>query len=65
MAMRVPVPHYEMCVENFLKSEKKMCRSPPPPPPLSDFFRAGAKFYDIFVILPPLSKHPGAAPAVG
>ena len=23
MAMIVPVPHYEMCVEFFLKSEKK------------------------------------------
>ena len=41
MAMIVPVSHYEMCVEIFLKSEKK-CVGVPPPPPLSDFFRACA-----------------------
>ena len=36
-----------------------MCRSPPPP---SDFFMAGAKKFGSRDILPPLSKHPGAAP---
>ena len=37
----------ENLLEIVLKSEKKICVGfpPPPPPPLSDFFRAGAKFY--------------------
>ena len=48
---------------------KKCVGFPPPPPPLSDFFRARAKFWgsrsssETFCPPPPLSKHPGAAPA--
>ena len=33
IVMIMPLPHYENLLEIFLKSEKKMCRSPPPPPP--------------------------------
>ena len=32
MAMIVPISHYEMCVENVLKSEKKNVSESPPPP---------------------------------
>ena len=62
MAMVVLLHHYEIFLEIFLKSGEKMCRSPPR---LSDFFRAGAKFYGSrsssgtfwqFCPPPPLSK---------
>ena len=45
---------------------KKMCRSPPPPPPPHQLFQDLRDFRDWRRQLrdtPPLSKHPGAAPA--
>ena len=68
-AMKIPLPHYEDFLETFLKSENKCVRVPPPPPPLSDFFQGWCKFFGLAHSVarhfapPPLSKHPGAAPA--
>ena len=40
----VPVPHYEMCVEIFWKSEKKSVGAPfPPPPPAEQLFQGWRK----------------------
>ena len=49
----------------FLKSDKKCGGVPPPPPPPSDFSRQnlGSRRSSDTFCPPPLSKHPGAAPA--
>ena len=57
------IPHYEICVENFLKSEKKMCRSPPPPP-AERLFQGWRSSSDTFAIFAPPKQTPWRRPCV-
>ena len=60
MAMIIPLPHYEIIVENFLKLKKKKCVEVPPAERL---FQGWRKIFGLARhFAPPLSKHPGAAP---
>ena len=60
----IPLPHY-------VKGKKKIGLEfpPPPPPPATFFWTGGALFQELAAqyrgILPPLTKHPGAAPDIG
>ena len=54
----IPLPHYNFATKIFgRKKNENVLESPPPP--FSVLAQGSA---DDFTILPPLSKHPGAAP---
>ena len=61
--MVIPLPHCDNILEKIMKSKKKMCWSPPQCWQWRSISGLAQQWRGLLPPPPPLSKHPGAAPA--